>query len=225
MPDNDLLTLDVSKTWNIGSPTLKALPQPSGPPAVANGYLWNSFSSLYLYGGEFSDNPVTSPSPFSLWEYAIPSSSWIEHDDPKTSAGVNAEPVGDPVQRSAEGAGFAVPDLGRGWLFGGHLDGYTTAGWSQSIPRVYLKSLIEYTFPGASNTAVTDLKNNQPAGTDGAWRNITQGGLQDDSGFTERADGVLVYIPGFSQQGILLGLAGGTNVTFVSLPVTPMIYC
>lgn len=54
------------------------------------------------------------------------------------------------------------------------------------------------------------------APVDGAYRNITEGGIQEDAGFTERADGVLVYVPGWGTQGILLGLAGGTNVTFVS---------
>lgn len=63
--------------------------------------------------------------------------------------------------------------------------------------------MIEYTFPGV-------------AGPEGIWRNITEGGLQDSAGFPERADGVLVYVPGFGKEGIILGLAGGTNETFVS---------
>lgn len=107
--------------------------------------------------------------------------------------------------------------LGRGWYFGGHLDYLTTQGWDISVGRVYLKSLVEYTFPGYSNDAVTSLENGKTAGDDGVWRNITQGGLQDEAGFTERADGVLVYVPGFGDEGILLGLTGGTNATFVSL--------
>lgn len=181
------------------------------------GYLWNSYDSLFLYGGEFSDNPATSPVPFSLWEYNISSSEWKEHKSPRTSAGENAKDKDKPVQRSAEGAGITVPGLGRGWYFGGHLDGYTTPGWSQSIPRVYLKSMIEYTFPGYGNDAVESLKNGDVAGDEGVWRNITEGGLQDSAGFTERADGVLVYVPGFGEDGIILGLAGGTNETFVSI--------
>merc|ERR1712093_609154 len=51
----------------------------------------------------------------------------------------------------------------------------------------------------------------------GVYRNITQGGLQDTAGFTERADGVLVYIPGWGDEGIVLGLAGGTNQTFTEM--------
>ena len=215
--DNDFLTLDLTDNWSISSPTLKGLPQPSGPPPVSNGYLWNSFSSLFLYGGEFSDNPVTSPVPFSLWEYSIPSSSWIEHEDPQTSAGKHSDVENEPVQRSAEGAGISIPELGRGWYFGGHLDGYTTSGWSQSIARVYITSMIEYTFPGYTNNAVDSLQSGDVAGDEGAWRNITEGGLQDSAGFTERADGVLVHVPGFGKDGIILGLAGGTNETFVSI--------
>ncbi|KAF2457641.1 hypothetical protein BDY21DRAFT_391786 [Lineolata rhizophorae] len=216
---NDFVTLDLARTWQIGSPSLTGLPRPSGPPAVANGYLWASRTQLFLYGGEFSDNPPASPSPFALWEYDIPSSSWTEHADPQTDGGVNAVDAGQDVERSAEGAGFGVAALGRGWYFGGHLDGYTTAGWSQSVPRIYLTSLLEFTLPGFSNGQVDALEDGDVAGEDGAWRNITEGGLQDTAGFPERADGLLVYVPGFGDEGILLGLAGGTNETFTQMNV------
>ena len=216
--NNDFLALPLTKTWQIGSPTLQGLPQPSGPPAVANGYLWNSLTSLYLYGGLFSDEPATSPVPFGMWEYNIPGSAWIEHNNTQTSAGNNSAPDNVPVQRAAEGAGLSVPELGRGWYFGGHLDGYTTPGWPQSVPRVYLKSLLEFTFPGFTNDGVQSLSGGKNASPDGVWRNITDGGLQDAAGFTERADGILAYVPGFGQDGVILGLAGGTNTTFVSLP-------
>ena len=214
--DNHFLQLDLTESWQISSPSLTGLDEPSELPAVANGFLWNSYDSLFLYGGQFSDAPVTSPVPFVLWEYDIQSSEWEEHPQPTTSAGENAEDEDKPVQRSSEGAGVNVASIGRGWYFGGHLDGYTTVGWSQSTPRVYLKSLIEYTFPGGTNDAVYSLDDGETAGPDGVWRNVTEGGIQDAAGFTERADGLLVYIPGFGEEGILLGLAGGTNVTFVS---------
>ena len=213
--NNDFLTLDLTSTWLVGTPTLKGLPQPSGPPAVALGYLWNSYESLYLYGGEFSWKPPVSPVPFATWEYNIASQSWIEHNDPMTSSGQSAPDNDVPVQRAAEGAGANIPSFGRGFYFGGHLDGYTTDGWSQSIPRIYLQSLLEYTFPGYSNAEVDSLSGGQDAGSDGAYRNITEGGLQSSSGFTERADGLLIYVPGFGDDGILLALAGGTNETFV----------
>lgn len=100
--------------------------------------------------------------------------------------------------------------------FGGHVDRFTTPGWDIGIFRVYLRSLLEFTFPGSSHPAVND---NQPAGSEGMWRNITEGGLQESAGFTERADGVLVYVPGYSEQGILLGLAGGTNLTYTQMNV------
>ena len=218
--NNDFLTLDLTKTWNIGSPSLTGLPQPSGPPPVALGVLWNSYDSLYMYGGEFSSAPTTSPVPLALWEYDISSSSWIEHNNPITSSGDSAPSNNDAVQRAAEGAGCSVPSLGRAFYFGGHQDGYTTPGWSQSVWRIYLQSLLEFTFPGYTNNQVSTLSNNKLAGTDGNYRNITQGGLQSSAGFTERADGLLIYVPGFGEQGILLALAGGTNTTFVSdLPV------
>ena len=217
--NNNFITIPLSQTFKISSPTQQGLAQPSGPPALANGYLWNSYDSLFLYGGEYSDSPPAAPSPYALWEYDIKSSTWKKHDSPKTSDGTNSDPGNQPVMQAAEGAGISVPDLGRGWYFGGHLDGYTVAGWSQSIPRVYLKSMIEFTFPGATNKDIKSLSGGQPAGSDGAWRNITQGGLQDSKGFTERADGVLVYVPGYGAQGIILGLAGGTNATFTEMNI------
>ncbi|KAL9116878.1 MAG: hypothetical protein Q9187_006591, partial [Circinaria calcarea] len=155
-------------------------------------------------------DPLPSPAPFSLWEYDIASSSWKEHMNPQTSSGINSEAGNQPVQNAAEGAGISVPELGRGFYFGGHQDFRTTPGWNVNVPRIYLKSLLEFTYPGYTNDAVDDLKGGKTAGSDGVWRNITQGGLQDQAGFTERADGVLVYVPGFGKEGILLGLAGGT---------------
>ncbi|PGH27591.1 hypothetical protein AJ80_00833 [Polytolypa hystricis UAMH7299] len=217
--NNDFLTLNLKSGWKISSPKLTGLPRPDGPPPVSNGYLWHSYDTLWLYGGEFSDNPPKSPTAFSLWEYHIPSSTWKEHENPKTSKGKHSKSENELVQRSAEGAGINVPQLGRGWYFGGHLDGYTTEGWSQSIARVYLKSMIEYTFPDHSNGQVESLADGKRAGDEGVWRNITEGGLQDSAGFTERADGVLVYVPGFGKEGIILGLAGGTNATFTQMNV------
>ncbi|OAT06269.1 cell wall anchored protein [Blastomyces gilchristii SLH14081] len=217
--NNDFMTLDLKTTWDISAPKLTGLPRLSGPPPVSNGYLWNSLESLYLYGGEYSDNPRDFPTAFSLWEYHIPSSSWKEHKNPRTSRGSNSNAGDRPVQRSAEGAGITVLELGRGFYFGGHLDGYTTEGWDLSVPRVYLKSFIEYTFPGFMNNDVESLKGDKPAGSNGAWRNITEGGLQESAGFTERADGVLVYVPGFGKHGVILGLAGGTNATFTQMNV------
>ncbi|GAB7341274.1 hypothetical protein MBLNU457_7548t1 [Dothideomycetes sp. NU457] len=212
--NNDFLTLDLTSDWQISTPSLTGLPQPSGPPAIALGALWNSHQSLYVYGGEYSSNPPTTPAPFALWEYNIAQSRWFEHNNPTTSSGQNSGPDGQPVQRSAEGAGVSVPSLGRAWYFGGHQDGYTTPGWSQSIYRIYLQSLLEFTFPSFTNNQVYALSDGKTAGTDGNYRNITEGGTQNTAGFPERADGLLLYVPGFGADGILIGLAGGTNTTF-----------
>lgn len=214
--DNDFLSLDLTKSWQISTPALTALPRPSGPPAISMGYLWHSYDTLYLYGGQFSDNPVTLPDPFSTWTYDIATSSWSELEEPRTTEGEHSEPANQPVQRSAEGAGASVPGLGRGFYFGGHLDGYTTPSWSQSIARVYLRGLLEYTFPGSQNPSVSS---GATAGAEGIYRNITEGGIQDSDGFPERADGILVYVPGYGDSGVLLGLAGGTNATFTQMNV------
>jgi hypothetical protein len=208
--------MDLTKSWQISNPSLTGLPQPSGPPNVSNGFLWNSHESVFLYGGEFSDKPLDAPTAFSLWEYNAMTSQWYEHNNPTSSSGDNVQSGNQPVQRAAEGAGASVPGLGRGFYFGGHEDTHTTEGWSNQVGRIYIKSLIEYTFPGYQNNQSSSLSDNKAAGSDGAWRNVTDGGAQDSAGFPERADGLLVYIPGFGDQGILLGLAGGTADTFVS---------
>lgn len=215
--NNDFLTIDVTKSWDIGSPVISGLPKPSGPPPVSNGYLWNSYSSLFLYGGEYSDKPVTTPSAYSMWEYNIASSSWIQHQNPKTSSGNNSDDGNKPVLGKAEGAGVSVPELGRGWYFGGHQDAFTTQGWSVQVERVYLKSLLEFTFPGYPNSGVQSLGGGKKAGTDGVWRNITEGGIQDTAKFSDRADSVLVYVPGYGPEGILVNMGGGNNESFVSI--------
>jgi hypothetical protein len=212
--DNNFLTLDISQSWDTQSPPLKGLPQPNGPPAVANGYLWNDYNNLFLYGGEFADNPYVSPAPHATWKYSIASSAWTEYKDPQTSDGRYAATGGQPVQRSGEGAGISVPELGLSWYFGGHLDLATTPGWSNQIARVYLKSLLEFTHPGYLNDAVFSLSSGTGAPEGGAYRNITEGGLQTAEGFSERADGVLVFVPGWGTSGVLIGLGGGTDTVF-----------
>jgi len=133
--------------------------------------LWHNYDKIFLYGGLFSDvDPVTSPPAFALWEYDIASSKWSEAD-----TSVAGDSGSSEIQRAAEGAGVSVPGRSLGFYFGGHLDGYTTQGWSQSVPRVYLKSLLEF-----------DLDKKQ-------FRNITKNGLEK-AGVPERADGVLVFV-------------------------------
>ena len=222
---NDFLTVDLTKSWDISAPVVSGLPQPSGPPAVANGYLWNSYDSLFLYGGIFQDTPAVDPVPYSLWEYQIKSSKWIEHENPKTSAGNNSDGGNQPVQQSGEGAGVSIPELGRGYFFAGHLDHFTTPEWSIQTARLYLKALLEFTFPGYTNDGVEDLQDGKTTGTDGAFRNITQGGIQDTAKFTNRADGALVYVPGFGADGILLSIGGGTNISFVCSSLFVSNYC
>lgn len=194
---------------------MSGLPQPSGPPAVALGYLWNDYNNLYLYGGEFADNPYVEPAEMAVWKYAINSASWTEYTGLKTSDGNSSDGGDIAVQRAAEGAGISVPELGLSWYFGGHLDLSTTPGWSDQIDRVYLKTLLEFTHPGYTNDAIYSLANSG-APAKGDYRNITQGGLQTSDTFTERADGALIYVPGWGQSGVLIGLAGGTESSFTN---------
>ncbi|KAL9089013.1 MAG: hypothetical protein Q9159_002731 [Coniocarpon cinnabarinum] len=206
--NNDFLSLDLTKTWDIASPPLSSMPQPSGPPAVALGTLWSSLESLFLYGGEFSSRPTVLPAPFALWEYNVPASTWTSQPAPTATDG-------SPVQRAAEGAGVSAAGIGRGWYFGGHQDALTTAGWSQEIGRIYLKSLLEFTFPSSPEPDNPGT----PAPSSGVFRNITAGGAESNAGFPERADGVLVYVPNIGSEGILVGLAGGTATTFTQLNI------
>ncbi|KAM5356117.1 hypothetical protein ACJ41O_002763 [Fusarium nematophilum] len=211
--NNYFLTLDLTKDWDVGSPTLKGLERPDGPPEVSMGYLWHDYNNLYLYGGQFSDSPYVDPQPESIWRYSINDETWAEFKNPKTSAGNESEAGDEPVHRAAEGAGLSVPELGLSWYFGGHLDWATTPGWSRDIDRVYLKSLLEFTHPGYVNTGVDKLSDGAGAPESGTFRNITKAGIQSGN-FTERADGVLVFVPGWGEMGVLIGLAGGTAETF-----------
>lgn len=176
-----------------------------------------------MYGGEFADNlpgdvpdSYAQPAAVSTWKYSISAKKWTEYKDPVTSAGNESTPDGIPVQRAGEGAGLSVPELGISWYFGGHLDQSTSPGWSYMTPRVYLKSMLEFTHPGWSNDAVFALNNKAGAPDEGTYRNITEGGLQATDAFAERADGALVYVPGWGKKGVLIGLAGGDADTFVS---------
>ncbi|GKT40389.1 Kelch repeat-containing protein [Colletotrichum spaethianum] len=217
--NNDFLTLDLTKSWDATSPSLKDMTIPNGPPAVANGFLWHDYNNLYLYGGQFADNDgaegvYATVAPMSIWRYSVKDGSWIEFKDPRTSSGNYSTAGNTPVQRSAEGAGLSVPELGLSWYFGGHLDWLTTEGWSTQTPRVYLKSLLEFTHPGFMNTGVDSLRG-AGAADGGVFRNITEGGLQETDAFPERADGVLVFVPGWGVRGVLIGMAGGSDKTFV----------
>jgi hypothetical protein len=79
-----------------------------------------------------------------------------------------------------------------------------------------MKSLLEFTFPGRTNDEVKSLGDGKTAGSDGVFRNVTYGGLQNTDSFPERADSALSYVPGFGKEGMLVGMTGGDNATFVS---------
>ncbi|KAK8206871.1 hypothetical protein M8818_004706 [Zalaria obscura] len=174
--------------------------------------------TLYLYGGEASTEVGQTDNTWSRSKLReVLSASVLTA--PTTSSGNNSAADDQPVQNAAEGAGISVPSLGRGFYFGGHQDAYTTPGWVSWIWRIYLTSLLEFTFPGYTNDQVYTLEGGKTAGTDGNWRNITQGGTQSEAGFPERADGLLAYVPGFGDDGILIGLAGGTNTTYQQMNI------
>lgn len=159
---------------------------------------------LYIYGGLFSDQPPVRPTENTIWRYTISGNFWsvINAD----SFVITDDSEQKYIDRSAEGAGVYIPGRGLGFYFGGHLDGYTTRDWDHSIPRVYLKSLLELRFPGGTQEDIKD-------GYVG-FRNVSAGSGLDKAGVPERADGILAFIP-WGKEGLLVGIGGGRNETFV----------
>lgn len=96
-------------------------------------------TSFGSYGGYFSDNPTVEPDAQRLCRYNIPSKEW----SPVSTSG-------DTVTRVAEGASAVTPPTNSGesdplfYYSFGHLDAYTTQGWSVQTERVYLNSMIEF---------------------------------------------------------------------------------
>jgi hypothetical protein len=182
---NNFITIDLRKTWSVARPAFSSLPHPVGPPAVASGYLWSSYDSIFQYGGQYSG--AETPAAFRLWDYGIKSKAWAEHAQPLSTGGNNSEPANVAIQRIANGAGVSISAQGRGYYFGGYIDNHTTSNWSADAPRQYLRSMVEYTFPAYGNTGVQGLSGNATAGSTGAWRNITTAGIQSEAGFTPRS--------------------------------------
>jgi len=150
-------------------------------------YLWHDYDRIFLYGGLFSDvEPLGQPTAFVLWQYDIASGKWSEA---QTSVAENSG--SGKIERAAEGAGVSVPGRLLGFYFGGHLDVWTTEGWSLQTARVYLKSLLEF-----------DMEKMQ-------FRNVTESGLEK-AGVPERADGVLVFVSPLHWPELSVGTDGRT---------------
>jgi len=203
--NRNFLYLDMMSNFDTGSPSFKALESSTSLPPVANGYLWHDLHNIYLYGGIVPDSPHVLPPPASLWKYDISGKKWseIKEDDFKVTDDSNQK----RIERAGEGAGCNVireeskgKVTTKGYYFGGHLDGYTTEGWSHNIERVYLKSMVEY-----------DMRSN-------TFRNVSEGSGLDKAGVPERADGVLAYVP-VGKKGVLIGIGGGRSETFTQLNV------
>lgn len=77
--DNNFLTLSLSESWNIASPKLKGLPQPNGPPAVANGFvpinlsIFESLADLSTSTDTFGTTLKTSTSTAASFRTSLPS--------------------------------------------------------------------------------------------------------------------------------------------------------
>src|SRR5579859_1710018 len=119
--DNYFIALDLSSSFDIGSPPMAGLPlaplPPNGPPAISMGALWASSDGRYLYqyAGEFSDSPPVSPSTGFMWRYDIFGKNWS-----------SISTRGDTITRPAEGATCFIPNQGTqnngmGIYLGGHL--------------------------------------------------------------------------------------------------------
>ncbi|MBW0553315.1 hypothetical protein O181_093030 [Austropuccinia psidii MF-1] len=205
---NALLSLDLSISWNAGSPALSLIQKdnsnPYSPPSVSLGALWSNdqSQSLYLYGGQFSDNPTVLPGPSNVFQFDLKSKSWKSINSTNTSND-------QPVQRVSEGASALVPNMGSNqnplaFYFGGHLDWASVQGWSNSTPRVFLDSIVQLdlgsliwsNYSSFTTNPNTNLINATPEGAP-----------------TIRADGTLTYVPlvGNSAKGVLVSIGGGQN--------------
>ncbi|KAH9471756.1 hypothetical protein MJO28_002401 [Puccinia striiformis f. sp. tritici] len=201
---NALLSLDLSTSWNAGSPALSLVEKDNGnpysPPAVSLGALWSSADGqqLYLWGGQFADNPAVNPGPMNTFAYNIATRSWKS---------INT--TGDTVLRPSEGASALVPAIGSNgapmaYYFGGHLDWASVAGWSTSTPRVFLDSMVQLDLGSLSWTNYSSFT----AASNTNFVNATVEGTP-----TIRADGTLTYVPsvGPSGKGVLVAIGGGQN--------------
>lgn len=206
---NALLSLDLTSSWNAGSPALSLVEKdnsnPYSPPAVALGALWPSLDGqlLYLWGGQFADNPAVSPGPMNTFVYNVTARSW---------KAINT--TGDPVLRPSEGASALVPAIGTNgapmaYYFGGHLDWASVSGWSTSTPRVFLDSMVQLDLGSLSWT-------NYSSFTTASNTNFVNATVEGTP--TIRADGTLTYVPsvGPSGKGVLVAIGGGQNFQSLS---------
>lgn len=86
-------------------------------------------------------------------------------------------------------------------------------GWSRQIDCVYLKSLFEFIYFNFINNGVESLVD-KGVGDCGVFCNIIEGGVQNED-FLECVDGILVYVFGWGEDGVLIGLVGGMIDEFI----------
>ncbi|GAA5836726.1 hypothetical protein JCM3766R1_007002 [Sporobolomyces carnicolor] len=205
---NALVSIDLSTDWQAGTPPLTlveaATTNYTYPPAVSLGTLWPSAdgSTLYQYGGQFSDSPVVPSVPAQeVFAYDIEQGEWS-----------TVETNGEVVGRTAEGSATIVPGLGQGgdnvgFYFSGHQDFLTSQGWSNQVARIYLNSMVEFdlgsktmknitSYSGAASTSNTSTPLSTPL---------------------NRADGTLTFVPnlGTDRKGILVSIGGATDQRYV----------
>ncbi|GAA5898705.1 uncharacterized protein JCM6883_003397 [Sporobolomyces salmoneus] len=205
---NALVSIDLSTEWNTGTPPISlveaATSNYSDPPAVSLGTLWPSSdgSTLYQYGGQFSDSPVVPSVPAQqVFAYEIEKGEWS-----------TVETTGDNVGRTAEGSATIVPGLGTdgdnvGFYFSGHQDFLTTQGWSNQVARIYLNSMVEFDLGSKSMRNITSYSGSAS----------TSNSSTPLSAPLNRGDGTLTYVPnlGTDKKGILVSIGGATDERYV----------
>lgn len=206
----------MTKDWSTEPLALTQLEIPDGSQAVDNGFLWQDYHNLYLYGGQFSDLPYVDPAPESLWRHSIKGKGWTEFTDSEASDGNFSAPGGEPVRRAAEGAGVPVPELG---LSGFLVDIYCRLGYRSRQaqgyrPRLSQELIGAYTpWLGTLILESTRSRAAQPLPMVASFA-ASPPAVFKKTDFPGRADGVLVFVLGLGHQGVLIGLAGGTADTF-----------
>ncbi|GAA5946615.1 hypothetical protein JCM3765_000319 [Sporobolomyces pararoseus] len=205
---NALVGIDLSEDWPTGTPKISlveaATSNYTSPPAVSLGTLWPSSdgSTLYQYGGQFSDSPVVPSVPAQqIFAYEIEKGEWS-----------TIETKGDVVGRTAEGSAAIVPGSGEGgdnvgYYFSGHQDFLTTKDWSNQVARIYLNSMIEFDLGSKTMRNITSYSNSAS----------TSNSSTPLSTPLNRADGTLTYVPnlGTDKKGILVSVGGATDSRYV----------
>lgn len=126
---------DLSTVADSGMPPLYAnLSKNASIPNVNGGALWADEVNkrLYLFGGEFYQEPPTA---LNLFGYDILANQWDNFGAPRTTT---------PISGISYGAGVSISNRGEGYYYGGWMSNASVPGWG-SGPPVATANMVKYT--------------------------------------------------------------------------------